>query len=107
MINGSATKSIEAVQEKVNNTRAGTDIAVTIMRSQDGEYIEMELTITLKDAKSLEKLNQSSGSGKEGNFGYQSGDSEQQGSEEDLQPDERTGDQDINDMLREFFNQFN
>ena len=37
-INDAKVSTIEQVQNKVNNTKAGTEITVTISRSQDGEY---------------------------------------------------------------------
>lgn len=55
-INGKTVKSIEAVQEIVNNTKVGTSIEVTIKRSDDGEYKEKKLTVTLKDKNTLDDL---------------------------------------------------
>lgn len=49
-------KTIEEVQEKVNNTKAGTKIQVTIMRSDDGEYVEKKVEVTLKGKDTLEGL---------------------------------------------------
>ena len=44
-INGREVKTINEVQEIVNNTKAGTDITVTIKRSDDGEYKEKDVTV--------------------------------------------------------------
>lgn len=55
-INGQTVKTIEAVQEIVNNTKVGTSIQVTIKRSDDGEYKEKQLTVTLKDKNTLDDL---------------------------------------------------
>lgn len=103
-INGSTTKTIEAVQEKVNNTRAGTKITVTIMRSTDGEYKEQEVNVTLKDSSTLEKLKSSTANK---NQEQQSGNAQvpEQGQSEENE--ESQSNQDINDQLQEFFNQFN
>jgi serine protease Do len=55
-INGNAVTNMEAVKQKVNNTRVGTEITVTVMRNENGEYIEKELTITLQGKDSLNSL---------------------------------------------------
>ncbi len=55
-INGREVKTINEVQEIVNNTKAGTDITVTIKRSDDGEYKEKEVKVTLKTKETLEGL---------------------------------------------------
>ncbi|MEG2773817.1 MAG: trypsin-like peptidase domain-containing protein [Acetivibrio sp.] len=111
-INGANTKTIESVQEKVNNTRVGTKITVTLMRSEAGEYKKMEVTIKLKDAKSLDSLQKAGNSGKQGNFGYDSNqnqpeDGTQQNPPAPNQEQDGQSQEDINDMLQDFFNQFN
>ena len=69
-INGAQVKTIEQVQNKVNNTKAGTEITVTISRSQDGEYKEQDLKVKLKDANTLNELDDSSkNSGNSGGSG--------------------------------------
>ena len=55
-IDGTTVKTIEEVQEKVNNTKEGTKITVTIMRSDDGKYKEKEVKVTLKGKDTLEGL---------------------------------------------------
>ena len=55
-INGREVKTINEVQEIVNNTKAGTDITVTIQRSDDGEYKEKEIKVTLKTKETLDGL---------------------------------------------------
>lgn len=55
-IDGTTVKTIEEVQEKVNNTKAGTTITVTVMRSDDGKYKEKELKVTLKGKDTLDGL---------------------------------------------------
>lgn len=80
-INGSTVKSIEAVQEIVNNTKVGTSIEVTIKRSDDGEYKEKKLTVVLKDKNTLDDLEEESqGNDNSGydynNNGYGNGDSQ-------------------------------
>lgn len=51
-----AVKTIEEVQEKVNSTKAGTTIKVTIKRSDDGSYKEKEIQVTLKGKDTLDGL---------------------------------------------------
>lgn len=55
-IDSTTVKTIEEVQEKVNNTKAGTTITVTVMRSDDGKYKEKELKVTLKGKDTLDGL---------------------------------------------------
>ncbi|MCI8364692.1 MAG: PDZ domain-containing protein [Eubacterium sp.] len=75
-INGSKVTSIEQVQNKVNNTKAGTEITVTIARSQEGEYKEQDVKVVLKSSETLDELDNGtqdggSGSNNGGNpFGY-------------------------------------
>lgn len=55
-INGNAVTNMEAVKQKVNNTKAGTEIKVTVKRNEGGEYVEKELKITLQGKESLDAL---------------------------------------------------
>lgn len=55
-IDGTTVKTIEEVQEKVNSTKSGTTIKVTIKRSSDGEYKEKEIDVTLKGRDTLDGL---------------------------------------------------
>lgn len=71
-INDQTVKTIDAVQEIVNNIKAGTDIEVTIKRSDDGEYKEKKVTVTLKNKDTLEGLEEDSNSGN----GYNNGGSQ-------------------------------
>ncbi len=57
-INGTSVTTIEQVQNKVNNTKAGTEIAVTIARSQEGEYKEQEVKVKLKSSETLNELDE-------------------------------------------------
>jgi serine protease Do len=59
-INGTTVKTIDAVQEIVNNIKVGTKIDVTIKRSDDGEYVEKDLEVTLKDKDTLDGLEEDS-----------------------------------------------
>lgn len=113
-INGAAATSIEAVTEKVNNIKAGSEITVTVLRSSDGEYQEKEFTVTLQDKSSLEQL-QKSGNTKNstGGFGYSNGDEKQKDGvdsgitapEDGTQEPEEDGSGEGN-LLDEFFRQF-
>jgi len=55
-LNDIKVKSISEVQEIVNNTKAGTEITVTVKRSDDGEYKEKELKVILKGKDTLDGL---------------------------------------------------
>ena len=55
-INGAEVKNMEAVQNKVNNTRVGTKITVSVMRNVNGAYEEIELEVTLKGYDSLNSI---------------------------------------------------
>lgn len=55
-INGTTVKNMEAVQNKVNNTKVGTKITVTVMRNVSGTYEEIDLEVTLKGYDSLNSL---------------------------------------------------
>lgn len=55
-IDGTSVKTIEEVQEKVNSTKSGTTIKVTIKRSNDGDYKEKEIDVTLKGKDTLDGL---------------------------------------------------
>lgn len=52
-------KTIEEVQGKVNSTKTGTTIKVTIMRSDDGTYKEKEVNVTLKGKDTVDGLEDS------------------------------------------------
>ena len=68
-INDSKITSIEQVQEKVNNLEAGTEITVTISRSQDGEYKEQDVKVTLGSSETINNLD----NGKQDNGGKNDG----------------------------------
>lgn len=55
-IDGMTVKTIEEVQEKVNSTKAGTSIKVSIKRSHEGSYVEKEIKVTLKGKDTLDGL---------------------------------------------------
>lgn len=60
-INDTKVSTIEQVQNKVNNTKAGTEITVTIARSQEGEYKEQDVKVTLKSSETLNELDDGDG----------------------------------------------
>jgi serine protease Do len=66
-INGTTVKTIDAVQEIVNNIKVGTKIEVTIKRSNDGEYVEKKMDVTLKNKDTLEGLEDDSDSSSNNN----------------------------------------
>ncbi|MCH5251372.1 MAG: trypsin-like peptidase domain-containing protein [Lachnospiraceae bacterium] len=55
-INGQTVKTIEQVQEIVNNTKVGTTIKVILQRSDDGSYKEKEIDVVLKGKDTLDGL---------------------------------------------------
>ncbi len=61
-INNTTVKTIEEVQEIVNNTKVGTKIQVVLQRSDDGEYKEQKVEVTLKSKDTLDGLEGSSDS---------------------------------------------
>lgn len=65
-INDVKITGIQQLQERVNNTKAGTEITVTISRSQDGEYKEQELKVVLGGSETLSDLDNNADSGKSG-----------------------------------------
>ena len=76
-IDGTTVKTIEEVQEKVNSTKAGTTIKVTIMRSDNGSYVEKEIDVTLKGKDTLDGLEDDSTQAQpDMNQGYGNGDSQ-------------------------------
>nr|MCR5691232.1 PDZ domain-containing protein [Eubacterium sp.] len=62
-IDGISVKTIDEVKEKVNNTKVGTTITVTLQRSDDGEYKEKEVKVTLKSKDTLNGLEDESEQG--------------------------------------------
>lgn len=55
-INNQTVKTINEVQEIVNNTKVGTSIRVVIKRSDNGTYKEKEIHVTLKSKDTLDGL---------------------------------------------------
>lgn len=57
-IDNHVIRTINEVQEIVNNTKVGTEITVTVKRSNDGEYQEKQLKVTLKSVDTLDSLDE-------------------------------------------------
>jgi serine protease Do len=55
-INGTDITTIEAVQEKVNNTRKGEKIKLIVMRNNNGAFEEKEITVVLQGVETLKNL---------------------------------------------------
>ena len=53
-------KTIQEVQEKVNSTKAGTTIKVTVQRSNDGTYKAKQVDVVLKGKDTLDGLDDGS-----------------------------------------------
>ncbi len=65
-LNGVETSSKEAFAEKVHSYRIGTEITLTIQRSHNGKYEEMEIKAKLKGKSTMEGLPGSEDSYSEG-----------------------------------------
>ncbi|MCR5791859.1 MAG: trypsin-like peptidase domain-containing protein [Lachnospiraceae bacterium] len=107
-INDMEVTTIESIQEKVNNTKAGTKINVTVMRNENGSYVEKKLSVTLKDSKSLDTLESSKNSNKQQ---QQQMPQQQNPQQEDPQQKQQQGNpfgeddsQSIQDFLEQFYN---
>lgn len=55
-INDVEVKTIEEVKERVNSCRVGTEMKITVKRSNEGEYKEKVLTVKLKGSSTLDDL---------------------------------------------------
>lgn len=55
-IDGIEVKTIDEVKEKVNSIKTGTKIKVTIKRSDDGEYKEKQIEVTLRGKDTIDDL---------------------------------------------------
>lgn len=97
-INGNAVTNMEAVKQKVNNTRVGTEITVTVMRNENGEYVEKELKVTLQGMESLKSLETET----QGN----SAGGRQPAVPDDSQENEEEGNVFGNGLLDDFFQRF-
>lgn len=65
-INNQSVTTIESLQEKANSYRKGTEVELTIQRSNNGAYEEMKIKVTLQGSSSLNGLssgNDSTGKG--------------------------------------------
>ena len=54
-VNDTEVSSTTQLQEKVSSYRAGTDIKLSIMRMQDGKYVEKEITVNLVSKQVFEE----------------------------------------------------
>lgn len=61
-LDGISVKTIEEVKEKVNSTKTGTKIKVTIMRSDDGSYKKKVVDVVLKGKDTVDGLGDDSSS---------------------------------------------
>lgn len=66
-INDREVKTINEVQEIVNSTKVGTEITVILKRSNDGEYEEKEVKVTLKSKDTLDSLEDGTEDSSQGN----------------------------------------
>lgn len=53
-VNGNEVQTTESLRQRVTNKRIGTEIQVTVMRYDAGEYKEKEISVKLKGAETLE-----------------------------------------------------
>jgi len=73
-VNKMEVTTMESLQEKVNSYRKGTEVEITLQRSNNGKYEEKKVTVTLQGVESLDKLpddnsNQGNGSKDNGDNG--------------------------------------
>ena len=61
-INNQDVRSIESLKEKANGYRKGTEVELTIQRSDNGTYKEKKVKVKLQGSKSLDGLSNGSGS---------------------------------------------
>lgn len=59
-LNGVGVATIQALQERANSYRAGTQVTLTVERYKDGTYEELELKLTLMSSDDFGKLKYSS-----------------------------------------------
>ena len=48
--------TMESLQEKVNSYKKGTEITITLQRSNNGKYTEKKVKVTLQGKESLDSL---------------------------------------------------
>lgn len=65
-INNMEVRTIESLQEKANSYRKGTEVDITVQRSNEGVYKEETFKVTLQGSDSLDSLDNSSQSGNSG-----------------------------------------
>lgn len=56
-INNMEVRSIESLQEKANSYKKGTEVEITVQRSDNGTYKEQKFTVKLQGSSSLDSLN--------------------------------------------------
>lgn len=61
-INNQDVRSIESLKEKANSYRKGTEVELTLQRSDDGTYKEKKVKVKLQGSKSLDGLSQGNSS---------------------------------------------
>ena len=61
-INNQDVRSIESLKEKANGYRKGTEVELTIQRSDNGTYKEKKVKVKLQGSKSLDGLSNGGGS---------------------------------------------
>lgn len=74
-INNQDVRSIESLKEKANSYRKGTEVELTLQRSDDGTYKEKKVKVKLQGSKSLDGLSQGSDSSGNSNNDSSSGNS--------------------------------
>ncbi len=101
-INGTTVKNMEAVQNKVNNTKVGTKITVTVMRNVSGTYEEIDLEVTLKGYDSLNSLREETQSQSNQNSQSQRGQYPENGQDYNYYGNEENAEE----FFEEFFGDF-
>lgn len=104
-INKMEVRTIQSLQEKTNSYKKGTEVDITIQRSNNGSYKEQTLKVTLQGSSSLDKLGGSESDQEESS---KDEDSKQESPYQDSQEDPSQGSEDYygNDSWSDFFRQF-
>lgn len=66
-VNKMEVTTIESLQEKVSSYRKGTEVEITVKRSDNGKYVEKKLKVTLQGSESLDSLSDGSNSSNRSN----------------------------------------
>lgn len=102
-INKMEVTTMESLQEKVNSYRKGTEVEITLQRSNNGKYEEKKVTATLQGVKSLDNLSDDDSS--QGSDSRDKGDERYRGDYDNRRQNPNGGDNnDGSGSIWDFFN---